>query len=196
LKGAALFISDKSKSRASMHSLGVKPEKKDLNKYFTTKKLGSFVEKGKTYFRLFAPNAKEVKLITFVKPEDNSGQEYHMNHDSEGVWETALDGEQYGLFYGFKVYNPKYPETKDVICIDPYTKAVATYNTYFPPRRSIVIKENNFNWDGDSWIQRDWRDVVIYEMHIRDLTADSSSGCSKPGTYHGYRNPVYGFVKR
>ena len=185
LKGATLFVSDKSKSRASVHSLSIKSEKKDLNKYFSSKKLGSFVEKGKTYFRLFAPDAKEVKLIAFEKPEDNNGQEYHMDQDSDGVWETVLYGKNYGLFYGFKVYNPKYPETKNVICIDPYSKAVATYNTYFPPRRSIVVKENNYDWEEDNWIQRDWRDVVIYEMHIRDLTADSLSGCSKPGTYHG-----------
>jgi pullulanase/glycogen debranching enzyme len=180
-----LFVSDKSKSRASIHSLSIKPEKKDLNKYFSSKKLGSFVDMGKTYFRLFAPGAKEVKLVTFEKPEDPNGREYHMNHDSDGVWETVLFGECYGMFYGFKIYNPKYPETKDVICIDPYTRAVATCSTYFPLRRSIVIRENNYDWEGDKWIQRDWRDVVIYEMHIMDLTADPSSGCSKPGTYHG-----------
>lgn len=185
LKGAYLFISDQSKSRASIHSLSVKPETKDLNKYYSAKRLGSFVENGKTYFRLFAPNAKEVKLVTFQKPEDKDGHEYHMEHDTNGVWESSINGEQYGLFYGFKVFNPKYPETKDVICIDPYSKAVATYNTYFPPRRSIVVKENNYSWEEDHWIQRDWRDAVIYEMHIRDLTADPSSGCSKPGTYHG-----------
>ena len=180
-----MFISDKSKSRASIHSLSIKSDKKDLNKYFSSKKLGSFVETGKTYFRLFAPEAKEVILVTFENPEDVNGREYHMNHDSDDVWETVLPGESYGLFYGFKVFNPKYPETKDVVCIDPYTRAVATYNTYFPLRRSIVIKENDYDWDGDQWIQRDWRDVVIYEMHIMDLTADSSSGCSEPGTYHG-----------
>jgi len=185
LKGAALFISDKSKSRSSIQSLSSRPDKKDLNKYYSTKKLGSFVENGKTYFRLFAPDAVEVKLVTFNKPEDINGQEYHLNHDSDGVWETVLNGENYGLFYGYKVFNPKYSETKDVICIDPYSKAVATYNTYFPPRLSIVIKENNYDWENDHWIQRDWRDVVIYEMHIRDMTADSSSGCSQPGTYHG-----------
>jgi pullulanase/glycogen debranching enzyme len=185
LKGASLFISDKSKSRASIHSLITKPEKKDLNKYVSSKRLGSFVEKAKTYFRLFAPNAKEVILVTFEKPEDKTGQEYHMIHDSEGVWETFLNGENYGLFYGFKVFNPKYPDTKDVICIDPYTRAVATFNTYFPLRRSIVVKDNNYSWEGDHWIQRDWRDAVIYEMHVRDLTADPSSGCSKPGTYQG-----------
>ena len=34
--------------------------KADLNKFYSDKKLGSFVENGKTFFRLFAPNAVKV----------------------------------------------------------------------------------------------------------------------------------------
>jgi len=89
------------------------------------------------------------------------------------------------LYYGFKVFNPKHPSTKNIICLDPYAKAVASYNTYFTPRRAIVVEDNNYKWDGDHWIKRDWRDLIIYEMHIRDMTADPSSGSSKSGTYEG-----------
>ncbi|MHB1687488.1 MAG: alpha-amylase family glycosyl hydrolase [Ignavibacteriaceae bacterium] len=185
LEGEVLFISDKSKPIAEVNEPGVKTKGKDLDKYFSTKKLGSFVEHGKTYFRLFSPDAGKVTLVTFHKPEDTTGSEYEMKRDNEGVWETSIEGEHYGLFYGYKVFNPKYPKTKNVICIDPYTKAVASYNTYFTPRRSIVVKEGNYNWEGDHWIQRDWRDLIIYEMHIRDMTADPSAGSDKPGTYQG-----------
>lgn len=31
----------------------------------------------------------------------------------------------------------------------------------------------------------DWLALIIYEMHVRDLTADPSSGASHPGTYRG-----------
>ncbi len=184
-RGADLFISDKTKSEDIGADKKGNEEINNLDKYYSNKKLGSFVENGKTYFRLFAPTAEEVTLVTFQKPEEKQGSDYKMIRDSEGVWETSVDGEKYGLFYGFKVFHENYPESKDVICIDPYAKAVATYNTYFSPRRSIVVKENNYNWEGDTWIQRDWRDLVIYEMHIRDMTADNSSGSNKPGTYEG-----------
>ncbi len=185
LKGAVLFISDKSKSAAEVSENKTKTGKKDLNKFYSNKRLGSFVEYGRTFFRLFAPDAESVTLVTFKHPQDSTGNSYEMKRDNEGVWETSIDGEQYGLFYGFKVFNPKYPSTKNVVCIDPYTKAVASYNTYFTPRRSIVVKENNYDWQGDHWIQRDWRDLIIYEMNIRDMTADPSSGSDKPGTYQG-----------
>src|ERR1035441_10867880 len=67
----------------------------------------------------------------------------------------------------------------------PYSKAVATFNTYMNPGRSIVIKEGNYDWEGDEWLQRDWRDLIIYEMHIRDMTTHPSSGSDFPGTYQG-----------
>ena len=42
-----------------------------------------------------------------------------------------------------------------------------------------------YDWENDSWIQKDWRDLIIYEMHIRDLTSHKSSGSTKPGTFEG-----------
>ena len=185
LKGETLFITDKSKDSVELSHSKSKSNIHNLDKYFSSKRLGSFVENGKTFFRLFSPDAESVTLVTFIHPQDSSGSEFEMKRDNEGVWEVSIQGENYGLFYGFKVFNPKYPSTKNVICLDPYTRAVATYNTYFSPRRSIVVKEGNYNWEGDHWIQRDWRDLIIYEMHIRDITADPSSESDKPGTYEG-----------
>ncbi len=180
-----MFVSDKSKSHQTAANPDFVTGKKDIDKYYSSKRLGSFIENGKTFFRLFTPGAESVVLVTFNNPEDKTGTEYPMQQDGEGVWEASVEGEHYGLFYGFKVFNPKHPSTKNIICLDPYAKAVASYNTYFTPRRAIVVKDDNYNWNGDRWIQRDWRDLIIYEMHIRDMTADPSSGASKPGTYKG-----------
>ncbi len=157
----------------------------DLDRFYSDKKLGSLVEDGKTFFRLFAPSAEKVILITFNQPEDKKGTEYKMVKDENGVWETSVDGEKYGLYYGYLVKHHGKKLNKEIVCLDPYAKAVATFNTYGSPRRAIVVKENNFNWDGDEWIQRDWRDLIIYEMHIRDMTMHSSSGVDNAGTYKG-----------
>ena len=183
--GEVLFISDKSKPQATGTKIENETRNKDLNKYYSTKTLGSIAENGKTYFRLFTPLAVKVTLVTFRHPSDKYGSEYEMIRDSNGIWEVAIEGEQIGLFYGYKVFNPNYPSAKNVICIDPYTKAVASFNSYSTPRKSIVVKEGNYNWENDTWIQRDWRDLIIYEMHIRDMTADPSSRSDKPGTYKG-----------
>ena len=157
--------------------------KKDLDKYYSSKRLGSFIENDKTVFRIFAPQAERILLVIFPKVENSSGKKFKMMRDSEGVWEAILDGEMYGSFYGYQI---KHKNNKDeAVCIDPYSKAVATFNNYLNPRKSIVVKDNDYNWENDEWIQRDWRDIIIYEMHLRDMTAHSSAGSKYPGTYRG-----------
>lgn len=160
-------------------------KEKDIMEYYSDKKLGSFIEGGKTYFRLFAPSAVEVHLITFKNIDEMNGTKHLMKADEDGVWETSFEGEHNGLYYGFKVYH-KGDEIngKKPLCVDPYAKAVATYNSYMNPRKSIVYT-TGYDWEGDKWIQRDWRDLIVYEMHIRDMTAHKSSGASQPGTYNG-----------
>ncbi len=160
---------------------------KELDKFYSDKRLGSFVANGKTVFRLFAPSCNLVKLCILDKPGAKNYKEYFMIRDEQGVWEFSVEGELFGKFYGYKVYqrgddftNPHIP-----ICVDPYAKAVATFTTFMNPRLSIVTKENGFNWEGDTWIERDWRDLIIYEMHVRDMTAHKTSGAKKPGTYQG-----------
>jgi pullulanase/glycogen debranching enzyme len=151
---------------------------------YSTKKLGSFIEDGATIFRLFAPDAALVSLITFVSLQDNIGIEHIMDCDENGVWEIKLEGEKIGLYYGYKIKHKKH-KISGPLCIDPYSKAVTTFNTYSSPGRSIVIKEGNYDWEDDECVQRDWRDLIIYEMHIRDMTAHHSSGSDFPGTYQG-----------
>jgi pullulanase/glycogen debranching enzyme len=177
--GNSLYISDKSKSIIKKNAV------ENYDSLYSDKRLGSFVEQGKTFFSLFAPRAVSVTLVTFTKAEDKTGKEYKMQRDENGVWETSLNGELFGLFYGYKIKHPGKKTDDTVLCVDPYAKAVATYNTYWSPRKSIVVKENSFNWDGDTWIQKDWRDLVIYEMHVRDMTAHPSSEVKEAGTYNG-----------
>ena len=179
--GSALYISDKSNSQIK-NKTEFQLKQDELDKYHSDKKLGSFVENGKTFFRIFTPNAEKVTLVIFNKVDDKSGKEYELVRDENAVWETALDGELYGKFYGFNV---KHKGKETVLCLDPYAKAVASYNTYFTPRKGIVIKEGDYNWDSDNWIQRDWRDIIVYEMHVRDMTEHQSSGVKEKGTYQG-----------
>ena len=180
--GSTLYISDESKTTIAKQKSEFLTKQNELDKYYSDKKLGAFVENGKTYFRLFTPNAEKVSLEIFNNPKDNEGTEYQMKRDENAVWEAVVDGELYGKFYGFNV---KHKNQEPVLCLDPYAKAVASFNNYFTPRRGIIIKDNNYNWQNDNWIQRSWSDLIIYEMHVRDMTEHSSSGVKERGTYKG-----------
>ncbi len=159
---------------------------KELNSLYSTKQLGVNVENGITFFRLFAPSALKVELQIFEKVEDSDGCLYEMKKDPNGIWEIEIKKDLSNKFYSYYVYSQQHIE-KDInptAVVDPYAKAVATYTDYFNPRKGIVYSKD-YDWGNDEWIQRDWRDLIIYESHIRDLTAHSSSESSKPGTYKG-----------
>ncbi|HSR17454.1 MAG TPA: hypothetical protein VLM39_05100, partial [Ignavibacteriaceae bacterium] len=59
--------------------------KKEIDRFFSNKKLGSFPENNKTFFRLFAPSAVKVLLVVFESLKDNEGISYEMIMDSDGV---------------------------------------------------------------------------------------------------------------
>ncbi len=184
--GASMFRSAQDSVRISPRQDSLRVHSEKLDAFYSTKRLGAFVADTQTTFRLFAPQAAKVVLCLFAKPEDTKHEEYLLSKDENGVWEVSLWGEKYGVYYGYKVFH----NTEDLaaglpLCVDPYAKAVTTFNTYLSPRKSILLKEGSYDWQGDTWIKRDWRDLIVYEMHVRDMTAHSSSGAKLPGTYYG-----------
>lgn len=184
-KGSLLYISENT-NFVSRDNLIDQYSDSEIKSLYSTKKLGSIVENGKTVFRIFAPNPAKVELVLFENVNDNNGESFEMVRDSHAVWECTIDKDLTNKFYGYLIYSrdniingssPNY-------AVDPYSKAVATYTDYFNPRKSIVFNKE-YDWGSDSWIQRDWRDLIIYEMHIRDLTAHPSSNANSRGTYQG-----------
>jgi len=84
IMGSKLYVSDQTKTSLT----SFQKKQKELDKLYSDKKLGSFIENGRTYFRLFAPNAEKVSLLTFESPEQTKGKEFQMIRDENGVWET------------------------------------------------------------------------------------------------------------
>ena len=186
-KGEELYLRETRYIQSIPDTTEFNKHSRELDRFYSNKKLGSFVENGTTIFRLFAPTAIKVNLCLFNKPEEKNGKEYLLHMDNDGVWELALDHELYGKFYGYKVYHKDddLSNTNMPVCVDPYAKAVSSYTTYMNPRRALIMKDVPYNWEGTTWIQRDWRDLIIYEMHVRDMTAHKSSGAKNRGSYKG-----------
>jgi pullulanase/glycogen debranching enzyme len=186
--GEKLFISDKhSRITSNFLSKQTLTKTKNQDSYYSTKELGAIVENGTTTFRLFTPNAQKVVLSLFDSVDQEIPTDYEMTRDEDAVWEITIDNDLSGKFYGFKVYHDgeNLDNTDKVVCVDPYAKAVATYTDFMNPRKSIVVGEDNFDWEETNWIQRDWKDLIIYEMHIRDATIHPSSEVENKGSYKG-----------
>jgi pullulanase/glycogen debranching enzyme len=124
----------------------------------------------------------------FETPTGRKGTIFDMKRDSSGVWEFSLPGTHYGKYYGYRVSGPAGRGemfNPNILVGDPYSKAVATSNDYHHQARTLIVK-TDYNWGGDTFvIPGDHNRLIIYEAHVRDLTAHPTSGVTKKGTYRG-----------
>ncbi len=161
-----------------------------LDEFSSVKELGCTWNNDRTIFRVFAPRASQVTLVLFDSLEAESGTEYALERDIEGVWECLLPGQYFGKYYCYKVDGPQSPtelfDAGKLIC-DPYSKAVATKSEYLHRGKTLILDTANYDWEGDSWLKYKWEDLIIYECHVRDMTAHPSSGVDSglAGSYKG-----------
>ena len=134
-----------------------------------------------TFFRLWSPKAEEARVNIYSqgrggKPIMTLPMEFH---GENGTW-TASTGEQlYGKFYTFQIlYQGKWlNETPGV-----WAKAVGVNG-----ERAAIIDLNATNpegWDTDRGpIVENFTDVIVYEMHHRDMSMHPSSGIANKGKF-------------
>jgi pullulanase/glycogen debranching enzyme len=161
-----------------------------LDQFYSEKPLGCRQEGGQLAFRVFAPRALQVKLVLFESYDAATGREFAMQRGEDGVWEFIAAENWTGKFYGYRIAGPSgegeiFDDGK--IIADPYSRAAASMNHYRHPGKTVILPEDNFNWEGDTFLKIPMEDLIIYEMHIRDLTAHPSSGVAPElrGTYRG-----------
>lgn len=143
--------------------------------------LGAIYTKEKTSFRLWAPTASKVELNLYEGGSgDNLIETVPMTSDVKGTWVHEKTGDLNGTYY---TYSVTVGDTTNE-AVDPYAKAVGVNGM-----RGMVI-------DLDSTDPEDFgndtkpefinmTDAVIYELHVRDLSSDSSSGITNTGKYLG-----------
>ncbi len=108
--------------------------------------------------------------------------------------------------YGYRMEGPFDPKEghrfdSSKILLDPYAKAITgrdvwgkkpNWEDVFPHRSLLVF--DDFDWGEDRPLEIPMEDLVIYEMHVRSFTRDSSSGVKFPGTFAGIR-PKLPYIK-
>ncbi|MBN2104764.1 pullulanase [bacterium] len=161
-----------------------------LDLFYSRKSLGYRVENGIHIFRLFAPRAKWVKLVFFENYYEHCDAQIDMIKDEEGVWEVKVDNLKSYRYYGYRVEGPD-DETEmfdsSEVLADPYSRAVVTKNHFMHPAKTLLFPPGDFDWEGDIWMKIPPEDLIIYEMHVRDMTLHPSSEIQDAlrGTYLG-----------
>lgn len=146
--------------------------------------LGSTWSPAKTTFRLWAPTADEafVKLYHTGNPESKDLIRCTPMCPAEnGTWVLEVPGDLSNIYYTYQVHIGGYVAE----ACDPYAKATGVNGA-----RAMVINLDATNpkgWetDQDPNGNSKFTDAVIYELHLRDLSCDKSSGIKNKGKYLG-----------
>ncbi|CAN2213028.1 PulA Type II secretory pathway, pullulanase PulA and related glycosidases [Candidatus Nanopelagicaceae bacterium] len=142
---------------------------------YTGSDLGNTYSSTSTQFRVWAPTAIAVTLVTYEKADStlSSGVEFAMTPDINGTWVKTLTGDKNGLIYNYRVTL----DGANNEAVDPYVRA-----TTINGARGVVVDLSKTNPSGWSKEKPKFSgkptDAVIYELHVRDLSMDSSSGIS------------------
>ncbi len=164
-----------------------------LDSLYSDKPLGYQHTESGYEFRVFAPRAEWVRLVLFDNYDDKQGGEYAMTRDAVGVWESSTMEDWSGKYYGYRLWGPQgegelFDST--IVVADPYSPAAVTLNHYRHPAKTLIMAENDFDWEGDQWMNIPMRDLIIYEMHVRDMTAHPTSGLLQ-GVRGHYTSLIY-----
>ncbi|MFK8008437.1 MAG: type I pullulanase [Saprospiraceae bacterium] len=135
-----------------------------------------------TTFKFWSPNAQDGRVFIYEKDNESAIVSSHkMKIDESGVWSVTIKENLDGKYYTFQVkrYNDWKNESPD-----PYSVACGRNG-----RRSQIIdfsKTNPSDWEND---QRppltQPNDIILYELHIRDLSIAENSGIQQKGKYLG-----------
>ncbi len=168
---------------AMLTSWAATPEAVDPDSLFWDGPLGCQIDGSRASFFLFTPRASSVTAYLYATPDGPSIAHTPLAPLRDGCWTTDLDLPNDARYYGYCLDGA---ESTTVIG-DPYSKAVATVNEYQHRGRTLLFPPDQFDWEGDSWLSLSPEDVIIYEAHVRDLTAHPSAGIpdSLRGSYRG-----------
>lgn len=131
-----------------------------------------------TLFELWSPDAERVVLRLYKGDDVVSKQE--MQRAERGLWRVTAEGDNKGLYYTFQVTidGKELSETAGI-----FARALDVNGN-----RGAIIDMRDTDpegWSEDKTIEIAPEDIVIYEMHYRDMTAHASAGSSYPGKYIG-----------
>lgn len=133
-------------------------------------------------FKVWAPTAQQLVFRTYNQAlEGNADREIHMQRGQSGTWEVTINENLIGQYYTFQaqieeIWMEEVP--------DPYVKAVGTNG-----KRGMVVDLQKTDPKGWKGYQRPplehYNDIIIYELHIRDLSMHPNSGIQNKGKYLG-----------
>ncbi len=150
-------------------------------------------------FALFTENAEKVELCLFDSHGRKELERIELPEYTDQVWHGYIPDAHPGTLYGYRVYGPydtarghRFNHHK--LLVDPYAKGLygnlvrnkANFGyRYDSPKADLsfdkrdnaryvpkcMVIDTAFNWARDQTPEVPWNDTIIYEMHVKGMTA-------------------------
>ena len=152
----------------------IRTEEFDQRYYYDGNDLGVTYQDGTTVFKVWSPTATEMRLK--LKSPDDEEIQYPFIRMENGVWECRVNTDVEGYLYTIlPCINLVWDEL-----IDPYAKAVSLNSEW-----GCVINLGNTGGKPLPPLSSP-TDAVIYELNIRDFSAQQESGMKFRGKYRAF----------
>ena len=151
---------------------------------YSGRDLGAVWTPDETVFKLWAPTADAVYLHLYHSGNAENQdliEKIPMQKSENGTWVHTAKGNLNGIYYTFSVTIGDYAAE----ACDPYAKTTGVNGM-----RAMVIDMSSTDpegWDRDKDpnAHLNFTDAVIYELHVRDLSIDPTSGIRNKGKFLG-----------
>ncbi|MFN8496682.1 MAG: pullulanase-type alpha-1,6-glucosidase [Anaerolineae bacterium] len=161
----------------------------DLYTYYGD--LGVIYDGATPSLKVWAPTARDVTLHLFESSTAPLGETLPMTLDPQtGVWRVAGEPSWTGRYYLYQVevWTPGAQRIERNLVTDPYSISLSTDGT-----RSQIVDLSDPAWQPPGWQDlrkpdlAGFEDIVIYELHVRDFSAnDLSVPQAFRGTYKAF----------
>ena len=144
--------------------------------------LGLMYNEKKSTVKVYSPGIDSMRIHLYEKGHEGSPIETRqMEYGKNGIWSIDLDGDWKGKYYTVQAfYSGKWLNE----AVEPYAKATGANGM-----RAMFVdlsRTNPKGWENDKRpvLERP-NDIIIYELHVRDVSIHESSGIKNKGKFLG-----------
>lgn len=169
--------------------------------------LGATITEYGTNFCIFSAHATSVELLLFDRCDQEKPSAVYVldpeHNRTYYYWHILLPDVNHGQIYAYRIHGPYRPEAghrfnPHKLVLDPYALGIACadrwnrldaygyHDNTATAFKAMVIDLDRYDWEGDAPLQRRFDDIIIYETHLKGMTAHASSRVAYPGTYKGF----------
>ena len=171
---------------------------------------GSTIVPGGINFSIYSRYATSCELLLFNKGENEPfvvipfPREFEIGNVFSMI---VFDLDYETIEYGYRMDGPfdtsvghRFDKTR--ILMDPYAKLISgrdvwrkepDWDNSYQHRSKVAF--DDFDWEGDSPLEKPLEDCVIYEVHVRNMTAGNGANVKHPGTFSALREKIPYFKK-